>query len=287
MHRNKIITKTKRGTLLNGVLWTSNTSDTVLIAITGIHGNYFTNYFYCNIGDKLATEDIDFIYAETCNAFPRLETYNANKNEIENIGSYNERFSYVDEDVESFINKAKELGYKHIYIAGHSLGANKVIHYLSNNKHNIEHYLLLSPADVSYMTRKDTVEQKHKIAELIRDGRGEEECPYKIMGWLECINYTANDWLNNNILDNIFSVENKERDYYQMSNIDIDGAFIVGTDDIFGNNDVRTIVNSINDRTKYKEKNIITILENTNHLYKGKETELSESILSIVKKWKA
>ena len=42
----------KRGTVLNGVLFRQNknrTDDTVMIAITGIHGNFYSNPFYYNI----------------------------------------------------------------------------------------------------------------------------------------------------------------------------------------------------------------------------------------------
>ena len=287
MHRNKIIIKTERGALLNGVLWTNGTSDTVLINITGIHGNFFTNYFYCNIGDKLIADDIDFIYAETCDAFPRLETYNTNKNEIEHIGSYNERFIHTDDDVGSYIKKAIELGYKHIYLAGHSLGANKVIHYLSNYSNDVEHFLLISPADIGHLTRKVSMDEKRVVSELVKSGKGNEECPFKVMGWLECINNTANDWVNENILNNVFSTENKDCDKNQISKISIDGAFIAGELDVFGQDNSRAFIEKLNDAMQFKNENLIYIIEGANHLYKGKENELSESILEIVKKWKS
>ena len=43
--------ETKRGSILDGVLfYQTKISDTVLIAITGIHGNFFSNPFYYNFG---------------------------------------------------------------------------------------------------------------------------------------------------------------------------------------------------------------------------------------------
>lgn len=60
-------------------------SDTVVIAITGIHGNFYSNPFYYNIGD----------------AFGEIETFNANTGAKELIGSWNERFSYTDEDIDA------------------------------------------------------------------------------------------------------------------------------------------------------------------------------------------
>ena len=55
---------TRRGTVLKGVLFGGN-SDTVVIAITGIHGNFYSNPFYYDIGDTLSANGIDFIYAQT------------------------------------------------------------------------------------------------------------------------------------------------------------------------------------------------------------------------------
>lgn len=90
---------TKRGVVLNGVLFRpeeKHTADTVMIAITGIHGNFYSNPFYYNIGDTLNNGGIDFIYAQTNDAFGQIKTINVNTGKEEMIGSWNERFSYTD-----------------------------------------------------------------------------------------------------------------------------------------------------------------------------------------------
>ena len=60
---------TRRGSVLNGVLFDAEGADTVVIAITGIHGNFYSNPFYYNFGDTLNAGGIDFIYAQTNDAF--------------------------------------------------------------------------------------------------------------------------------------------------------------------------------------------------------------------------
>ena len=50
----------KRGVLLDGVLFGGG-ADTVMIAITGIHGNFYSNPFYYNIGNTLNSGGIDCI----------------------------------------------------------------------------------------------------------------------------------------------------------------------------------------------------------------------------------
>ena len=107
---------TERGTILNGVLFSEKKSDAVLIAITGIHGNFYSNPFYFNIGETLSKNGIDFIYAQTNDAFGEIETKNLKKNCTEIIGSWNERFFYAEEDIAAYINFA-EKNYKKIFFS--------------------------------------------------------------------------------------------------------------------------------------------------------------------------
>ena len=76
---------TKRGSVLSGVLFPAEKTDTVVIAITGIHGNFYSNPFYYNIGDTLSANGIDFIYAQTNDAFGEIETYNVKTGDTELI----------------------------------------------------------------------------------------------------------------------------------------------------------------------------------------------------------
>ena len=147
------------------------TADTVMIAITGIHGNFYSNPFYYNIGETLNNGGIDFIYAQTNDAFGRIRTVNVNTGKEETIGSWNERFEYTDEDIEAYLDFAEEEGYEHIILAGHSLGANKVIYYLSRHKEpRVEHFFLLSPANLSYMMSEVTEQEKKLIKTQVERG---------------------------------------------------------------------------------------------------------------------
>ena len=91
---------TKRGTVLNGALFDTKDADSVVIAITGIHGNFYSNPFYYDFGEALNAAGIDFIYAQTNDAFDRIYTKNVRTGGLETIGSWNERFAYTDEDIE-------------------------------------------------------------------------------------------------------------------------------------------------------------------------------------------
>ena len=150
---------TERGVLLDGVLFDVEGArpDTAVIAITGIHGNFYSNPFYVNFGETLNSGGVDFVYAQTCDAFGQIATMNAKTGERVVIGSQTEDFNDAVEDVRAYVDWAEQAGYERIYLGGHSLGANKVIRYLSETHDpRVERFILLSPANLTHMTSVTT-----------------------------------------------------------------------------------------------------------------------------------
>ena len=274
---------TKRGVVLNGVLFESEKkSDTVLIAITGIHGNFYSNPFYFNIGDTLSANGIDFIYAQTNDAFSEIETINFKTKKKELIGSWNERFFYTEEDIGAYIDFAAK-NYKKIILAGHSLGANKVIYYLSKNfDERVDKFIFLSPANLTYMMKNVTDYEKKIIKKFVDYGQGEKILPFEFMGWVVCTANTANDWLSGTL--NNVHVE-VDGDFLQVEKIRHEGALFIGTYDNFTCGDPVKFLKNINDHMQTAEKNKLIFIEKTGHTYQQKEQEIADKILDVIKSW--
>ena len=256
-----------------------------MIAITGIHGNFYSNPFYYNIGDTLNAGGCDFIYAQTNDAFSRIETLNVNTGEKEIIGSWNERFSYTDEDIEAYLNFAESEGYKHIILAGHSLGANKVIYYLSHNYDNrVEHFFLLSPANLSYMMSGVTDGEKNLIQQQVNNGYGNKILPFLFMGWVECIANTAYDWQFSGILNNVHT--SKDGDFSQAEKIKHTGAMLVGTYDNFTDGEPSEFLRNLNAHMQTASGNKLIFIEKTGHTYQKKHQEVADSILHQLQEWR-
>ncbi len=279
---------TKRGTVLNGVLFRKQeqkTTDTVMIAITGIHGNFYSNPFYVNIGDTLNHQDIDFIYAQTNDAFGQIETYNVHTGKKEIIGSWNERFAYTDQDIDAYLSFAQKEGYKHIILAGHSLGANKVIYYLSRHHDpRVEHFFFLSPANLTYMMSGVTDREKQFILHQVETGNGQKLLPFPFMGWVECIADTAYDWQFSNLLNNVHTARNA--DFSQAEKITHNGALLVGTYDNFTDGDPVDFLCNLNDHLSTAKDNSLLFIERTGHTYQGKHQELADRILTQLQEWR-
>ena len=279
---------TKRGVVLNGVLFRlreSRTADTVMIAITGIHGNFYSNPFYYNIGDTLNAGNIDFIYAQTNDAFGQIQTVNVNTGKEEIIGSWNERFSYTDEDIDAYLRFAEKEGYRHIILAGHSLGANKVIYYLSRHHDpRVEHFFFLSPANLTYMMSGVTEREKELILNQVERGGGEQMLPFPFMGWVECIANTAWDWQFSGLLNNVHT--DKNGDFSQANKITHSGALLVGTYDNFTDGDPAEFLRNLNSHMPSAAQNTLIFIEKTGHTYQRKHQEVADRILTQLMGWR-
>lgn len=282
----KLKIETQRGTLLDGVLFgTNGRADTVMIAISGIHGNFYSNPFYYNIGNTLTAAGIDFIYAQTNDAFGVIQTMNTHTGKEETIGSWNERFVLTDEDIEAYLDYAVKRGYKHILLAGHSLGANKVIYYLSRHHDpRVEHFLLLSPANLDYMTSGVTANERHIIKQLYEQGAGDKMLPFLLMDWVECIVATAYDWVHSGLLNNVHT--SPDGDFSQAEQITHTGALLIGTYDRFTDGDPTGFLRNINSHIPTAAQNRLVFIERTGHTYQQKEQEVADKILELIKDWK-
>ena len=288
----KLNVPTRRGTVLNGVLFPARgaasplfeSADTVVIAITGIHGNFYSNPFYYNIGDTLNRGGVDFIYAQTCDAFGEIRTFNVITGKPELIGSWNEDFNNTDEDIEAYLDFAEGAGYKHIILAGHSLGANKVIYYLSrHHDKRVEHFILLSPANLTYLTENVTDLEKKIVREQVARGDGQKRLPFYLLGWIPCVADTAYQWLFTSMLNNVH-VE-PDGDFSEVSQITHTGALVIGTYDNFTYGDPAGFLSNINDHMPTAKENRLIFLERTGHTYQQKEQELADDILELVREW--
>ena len=281
----KLNVPTKRGTVLNGVLFEAQNADTVVIAITGIHGNFYSNPFYYNFGDTLNGGNIDFIYAQTNDALGKIDTVNAKTGQPEIIGSFKEDFNDTDEDIAAYLDYADQSGYKHIILAGHSLGANKVIYYLSrHHDQRVEHFLLLSPANLTHMTSDTSEREKQIVKQMVETGHGQEFLPFYFMGWLPCYADTAYQWLFTDILNNVH-VE-KDGDFSQCASITHTGALLIGTYDRFTYGDPAGFLKNINDHMPSAAQNKLIFIEKTGHTYQQKEQEVADAILDLVRDWR-
>ena len=195
------------------------------------------------------------------------------------------------EDIVGAIIKLKELGYKNIYLQGHSLGCTKIVYTyneLINNDEteileNIKGVILLSLVDIpmalkvylrdnfkQYLDYAEKLEHENKIYEMMP--RESFIHPISVKSFLRY----ARD---NKDID--FANYGKDNELEKLNNIQVPLFMRWGNDNemiIQQADELSTMVNNI---ITNENKNI-DYIDGANHSYTGKEKELAEQIVEFV-----
>ena len=285
MHINKLCVVTDRGNLLNGSLFEDGNTDTVLICVTGLHGNSFTNPFLRDMGRRLAKSGINFILAESSDAHPLIESYNIITQKVDRLGSGTSRLKNCIDDIGSYISKAESMGYKHIYLAGHCLGSSKVIHYLASTRDpRIERFILFNPGDHGQFMAEVSEDEKRTVLKLMQEGRGDEMLPFALMGWFHCSVATAYDYVCDEcIIYNCSADKEAPRD--DLKKLNYRGLFVIGECDVYPVNGPLEYIKHINSETPYRESNDLLVIPGADHIFKDKGEALADAILPVIQRW--
>ncbi|PIQ91747.1 MAG: hypothetical protein COV70_02050 [Parcubacteria group bacterium CG11_big_fil_rev_8_21_14_0_20_39_22] len=141
---------TKDGLTLPGLLYGGKDDKSVVIYL---HGNGSTSVFYSNsknqiLADVLSKKNISVLYFNNRGAHIIKRMRVKGKKEKQNFGMAYEKIKECIFDIDSAVTFLKKQGYKKIYLAGASTGANKICVYnFYNPKNSIEKYILLCGGD--------------------------------------------------------------------------------------------------------------------------------------------
>lgn len=274
---------TKRNLELKGAIFDSNSKDTVLVLISGICSNLFQNDLLYQTGRLLLNNNISTIIGHTMDAFSCFSYSDKEAKKQKTTGVIFDEFDKVFDDVDSYVNYAKNLGYKKIVLAGHSLGSNKIIHYLANTKDDfVDYFIVSSPVDLVHWfnVMPDINKCIEKAREFKAKNRQNDILPYLFGGFSPISARAALDFYNADNLKNC-PVISGVGEIRSLASIRIKGTFVIGELDSLTENDPRGFLEKINSYCRYKN-DIITI-ENASHIFYNKHDQYAQVILEIIK----
>lgn len=202
-----------------------------------------------------------------------------------NTGVVFDDFSLVYEDVESYVKYARELGFKKIILAGHSLGSNKIIHYLGNTSDNfVDYFIITAPVDLTHWFNimpnvKECIELAQKF---VNENRGKDILPYLFGGFSPMSAEAVLSFYNAFNLKNC-PVISADGETNSLSNIKINGSFVIGSKDSLVQDNPKGFMEKINSYCKNPEHNQIIIVEDASHIFYGKHEEYAQTILNCIK----
>ena len=275
---------TPRGLELKGAIWGDASMDTVVIMMSGICSNVFQNDLLTAAGDLLSRNNIAFIAGHAMDAFSCIAYSDFSIHKQRYTGVVFDDFSLVYEDVESYVKYAKESGFKHIVLAGHSLGSNKIIHYLGNTSDNfVDYFIVSAPVDLSYWFKvmPNVMECIELAQKYVSEGRGHDILPYLFGGFSPMSAETVLGFYNAYNLKNC-PVISGEGETASLSNIKINGSFVIGAKDSLTDNNPKGFMEKINSYCKNPEQNQVIVIPDASHIFYGKHEEYANSILDCV-----
>lgn len=201
----KIIKFTSTDNLeLNGLLLGSGKTQDLFIFVHGLGSDCFKRNEIC---EALVDEDSS-VLAFNNRGFGVINRFNKVDKTGQKIGRViaglaHEVFTDCVFDIEGAVNFAQELGFKSIYLIGHSTGCQKSIYYLSQKpKSSVKGVILLAPLS-DYAVVRNTYEQDEYekkleyVINMIKSGKGQDLVPISVTDYT----ISAQRWLSLNTLE--------------------------------------------------------------------------------------
>lgn len=278
--------KTPRGIELKGAMWGSDRMNTVVIMMSGICSNVFQNDLLTSTGGLLSKNNIAFIAGHAMEAFSCIAYSDFSTGKQKYTGVVYDDFSLVYEDVEAYVKFARDLGFKNIILAGHSLGSNKIIHYLGNTSDNfVDYFIVSAPVDLAHWFEvmpnvKECIELAKKFVD---ENRGTEILPYLFGGFSPMSAETVLSFYNAFNLKNCPVISNNG-ETASLFNIKVNGSFVIGEKDSLTDGNPEGFMVKLNSYCKHPERNQVIVIPDASHIFYGKDKEYAQTILECVEK---
>lgn len=284
----------KDGVILDGILnICKEKTNKILIQIHGMTSNCFNNR------EKVISETVANIGIDTiCFNNRGSEVIRYAKKIVDGedqsflAGTAYENIEESYFDIVGAIEFAMSLGYKEIYLQGHSLGSTKVVYTYNKLKeennailNNIKAIILLSLVDIPGTVEFEADTSFIDLAlEKERQGKEMELMPFEsyinpmsVKTFLRYTKYNEDiDFARYGALDDDFEILNK---------IQVPLFMRWGNDNELIKQDAKDLVEFVNSKINNQNKDI-GYIEGANHSYSGYEEELAEQIKSFFKREK-
>lgn len=277
------------GVLLNGYINKGNMNTSrILIEIHGMTSNCFKKR------EKIIAESVENIGIDSIcfnNRGSEIIKYIKYKDERKVLaGTAYENIEESYYDIIGAIRYVLQLGYKEIYLQGHSLGATKIVYTFNKMKKNNEAYLkyingiiLLSLVDLPYIFSKISApkclkyalkkEKENNLLELMPNNSFVH--PMSVKNFLKYIKY------NDEINFSRFSEE--EYNFIELNCIDVPLFMRWGNNKELIERKAENQVEFMNEKIKNKEKDI-GYINGADHTYSNQESILAKEICDFLKK---
>lgn len=269
---------------LQGILYEPEKSkEIIFIHVHGYAGNFYENHFLDYYSGFLTKNDIAFLSFNNRghDYISDIPVHKESRIDFISGGSAYERVSWINNDIDAAVNYALKLGYKEIYLQGHSLGCNKVFKYIIDSRHDfIKQCVLLAPCDiVNYEIETDgreVYDKKVEIAKkLFNNGNGSSlisNSEYGVYKWEMVSAETFLDFREENNIIDYFKYRKEGCKCEEFDSLSIPLTVIIGSEDEYINGTDKA-ERFFKDNYTY-DKLSVNIIKGAMHSFYGYEAEI-------------
>lgn len=259
------------------------TRDLCVVFSHGMTGN-LTEYFAMVWADKFCDNGIGLLSINNRGHNIMNNTHVKDSVDSVRIGTAYEKFEDCVYDFECGIEKAKELGYKKVILAGHSLGTNKSVYYYSQKKPDVAGIILASMPDmIAYELLYGEEYYNNMLAEAkanVEAGNPDKLVEVPGVSWVPMSSGTYVNWYSpGSNLDNIPVVRNPEK-WDQIAELDVPVLTFSGGDE----EDMYHHMDLIGEKAVKCPDFEWYIIPDTDHCYTGKEDECADLVFDWIKR---
>lgn len=277
------------GIILDGYLnKCQENTNSILIQVHGMTSNCFKNR------DKMITSKVEELNIDTLcfnNRGSEIIKYCPKDNGEKVLqGTAYEDVEECFYDIVGAIQFAVNLGYKNIYLQGHSLGSTKIVYTYNkmlkeNNQYlkYIKAIILLSLVDIpdiintftpkKFVDLANAKEKENKLDELMPMETSIH--PFSVKTFLRYIKYYENI--------NFAQYNNENYNYEELNNINVPLYMRWGTEQELIKQNVNYLVNMLKNKLNNKYFDV-GYIDGVNHSYYGKEDVLADEICGFISK---
>ncbi len=282
-----LYTWTKDELRLQGIHYDSEEQDICILVIHGMSGNIIENYFADVLGKKASDAGLACVYGHN-RGYNHINDISKKDGTTIRIGVTYERFEECLYDIEAWISKVKEIGYKRIILLGHSLGCNKIIYFLDKKRiEGIVGIVFASPPDVVGLFESPEYNPNHdkllkEAKENVQQGNPRKLVSEMIWDWYSLSSQTYLDLSERNgAIDNLPLLQNP-KEFPELAQINVPILTIMGEkDDI--------IIRSLKEDLELIQKKAVNcplfdsqIIKGGTHTYNSCENSFAQVVLTWV-----
>lgn len=260
----------------------------IVIHVHGMAGSIVLEDFYQIMHEQYVKSGFSFLAGENRGLGVVTPFMQSSSGKLKLFGSALEKFEKGQVDIKAWVDYALSLGYKEIWLQGHSLGCSKIAYYLE--KHSSDHIkgvIFISPAGMLGLAKvlqgKSIIDRAGK---LIKAGKGKELIHNKVWrsGFLSAD--TIMNFFGKKSNMNIFRFTNHDTKWTVINKIEVPVLAITGTKDegIVLLEDPYEAMEKLKKELIRSPKTKTVVLENASHMFMGFGKQIANEVINFLKK---